>query len=130
MSTLTQSPAQVVQRLLPALTKEELRKDLEAFLANVKELEQARAKQARLTGVTVEMNNISENICKLSRRILFRIWPADDGFELAGAVIDLFREAADLIPHRTEEYPLLGDFAENIRLRADDLQPLVVVGAT
>jgi hypothetical protein len=111
--------------LVPRIVKQELRENLTRFVQALQaRMAACKQRQGHLP-VTKEISDLAEEICCLSRRILFRIWPPDDGEDLTAAVINLFLVAADQIPESTAEYPRLSDFAENLRLRAQDLQPYV-----
>src|SRR5207249_5007420 len=99
--------------------------NLKRFVEALKELMVACSQGQGPLTVTDKINSLSEEICILSRRILFKIWPETDGPELTAAVIDLFLVAADHMPQSTPEYPYLTEYAANIRLRAEDLQPYV-----
>ena len=117
---------ETARKLLPAVKKSDLSKDLTLFIECLQKLRATFARRRGRQPVTPEINELAEEICKLSRRILFRIWPDDDGHDLAAAVVNLFFVAADHIPI-DKDFPLLSAYADNIRLRARDLQPHIKV---
>ena len=112
-----------VDQLRKSVAKEKLRQDLKAFAENLRDLARLNEFGGDQDGDQVHARCVE--LCRLSRRILFGIWPEEDGCELAEAVIKMFFAAAEQIPDSTDEFPLLSDYRDNIVLRARDLQPFV-----